>query len=159
DLVSLANRSEGFSGAELEQVVISAMIDASGQNRILADTDLARAPDQTVPLSVTMEEKVFELREWAATRCRRATSDSRVTQMLEDEQRHAALLPRDETGKPLEAWESLAEHGQMKAAVVEYLRKCGGAIFPQLQEQFARWFPPTGGLGLSLRSDPNIVLW
>lgn len=158
DLISIANRSEGFSGAELEQVVVSAMIEAYGQGRILSDADLERARDQTVPLSVTMEEKVFELREWATTRCRRATSDSRVTQMLEDEQRHAALLPRDETGQPLEAWESLAEHGQMKAAIVEYLRTAGGAIFPELQEQFARWYP-AGELGLSLRSDPNIVLW
>ena len=45
----------------------------------------------TVPLSVTMEEKIFELREWARTRCRAATPDSRVMQMLEDESRLSEL--------------------------------------------------------------------
>ncbi|MFN0050899.1 MAG: AAA family ATPase [Planctomycetales bacterium] len=159
DLAELANKTEGYSGAELEQVVISAMIDAYGLGRVLSQEDLDKSRDQTVPLSVTMEEKVFELREWASSRCRRATSDSRVTQMLEEEQRHAARHPTEESGETLETWASLAEHGQMNAAVIEYLRKRGDVIFPQLQQDFARWLPPSGELGLALRSDPNIVVW
>lgn len=159
DLPILANRTEGYSGAELEQVVISAMIDAYGQGRVLSDEDLEKSRDQTVPLSVTMEEKVFELREWASSRCRRATSDSRVTQMLEEEQRHAALAPSEESVQAQEAWSSLADHGQLNAAVIEYLRRNGQAIFPQFQQDFAKWMPPTGELGLALKSDPNIVLW
>ncbi|HTI50481.1 MAG TPA: AAA family ATPase [Planctomycetaceae bacterium] len=159
DLGQIAGRTEGFSGAELEQIVISAMIDAYGQGRVLSQEDIDKSREQTVPLSVTMEEKVFELREWASTRCRRATSDSRVTQMLEEEQRHAALLPDDDGGVAGEAWVSLAEHGQLNAAVIEYLRKNGRAIFPQLQQDFAKWLPPTGELGLALRSDPNVVVW
>lgn len=159
DLPDVANRTEGYSGAELEQIVISAMIDAYGQGRVLSQEDLNRSREQTVPLSVTMEEKVFELREWASTRCRRATSDSRVTQMLEEEQRHAAMLPPDDSAPEIEAWMSLAEHGQLGAAVVEYLRRKGTVIFPDLQKDFAKWLPPTGELGMALRSDPNVVLW
>ncbi len=39
DLSSIANKSEGYSGAELEQVVVAAMIDAYGQGRVLAQED------------------------------------------------------------------------------------------------------------------------
>src|SRR4029077_7063740 len=110
DLSKLANKTEGYSGAELEQIVVSAMIDAYGQGRVLAQEDLEKSREQSVPLSITMEEKVFALREWAASRCRRATSDSRVTQMLEEEQRHAEFLDDEETK---EQWMELAEHGQL----------------------------------------------
>jgi ATP-dependent 26S proteasome regulatory subunit len=159
DLAKIASRSEGFSGAELEQIVISAMIDAYGKGRVLSQEDIDRSREQTVPLSVTMEEKVFELREWASTRCRRATSDSRVTQMLEEEQRQSTLLSDDEAAPAPEPWMSLADHGQLNAAVIEYLRKNGGAIFPQLQSDFAKWLSATGELGLALKSDPNVVVW
>src|SRR5262249_44880994 len=119
--------------------------------------DLDRSRDQTVPLSITMEEKVFALREWASTRARRATSDSRVTQMLEEEQRHAEFLEDEDEAK--EQWMELAEHGQLKAAVVEYLRRCDMALFPRLQDDFARFLTTSGEQGLALRADPNVVLW
>jgi SpoVK/Ycf46/Vps4 family AAA+-type ATPase len=89
DLTQLSERTEGYSGAEIEQVVISAMFDAYTYGRKLTQQDLLDAQEQTVPLSVTMEEKIFELREWARTRCRPATPDSRVSRMLEEESRHA----------------------------------------------------------------------
>lgn len=158
DVAELATRSEGYSGAELEQVVISAMLDAYGQKRLLTDEDLERSRDQTVPLSVTMEEKIFQLREWAATRCRRATSDSRVTQMLEEEKRRGEDIEPVQKAKTA-AWSNLAELGQTNAAMVEYLRKFDGATFPQIQEAFAPYLESTGGLGLALRADPNVVLW
>ncbi|HVV99269.1 MAG TPA: AAA family ATPase [Planctomycetaceae bacterium] len=89
DVEKLANRTEGYSGAELEQVIISAMFDCYTTGRRLNTDALIDAQEQTVPLSVTMEEKIFELREWARTRCRPATPDSRVMQMLEEEARMA----------------------------------------------------------------------
>ena len=157
DLARIANKTEGYSGAELEQIVVSAMIDAYGQGRVLAQEDLERSREQLVPLSVTMEEKVFELREWANTRCRRATSDSRVTQMLEEEQRQAQFL--EEEAEQKEPWMELAEHGQLNAAVVEYLRRCDVAPFPKIQDDFAPFLTTAGDQGLALRSDPNVVLW
>lgn len=158
DLSKLANKTEGFSGAEIEQIVVSAMIDAYGQGRLLSQEDLDKSREQSVPLSVTMEEKVFALREWASTRCRRATSDSRVTQMLEEEQRDAEFLDDDEE-KAKEQWMELAEHGQLNAAVGEYLRRCDAALFPNLQDDFAPFLTTAGDQGLALRSDPNVVLW
>jgi hypothetical protein len=161
DLDSIAERTEGYSGAELEQIVTAALIDAFGEGRLVNDDDLERCRRQTVPLSVTMEEKIFALRQWAESRCRRATSDSRVTQMLEEEQRHGLqagyAIPVPE--KELATWAALARHGQLKAAVTEFVRTNGETLFPVLQETLAEYFPTSGEQGLAVRTNPNTVLW
>ena len=161
DVIDLAKRSDGFSGAELEQIVITAMIDAFGQGHILQSDDLERAWRSTVPLSVTMEDKIFALRNWAQDRCRRATSDSRVTSMLESEERHDALqLPEDDDDqKPLAPWVQLAHSGQLKAALVEFVRADGDVLFPDLTEALSPFMEVTGDQGLAARANPNTVLW
>lgn len=159
DVADLASNTEGFSGAEIEQIVISAMLDAYGSGGILSQEDLQQSREQTVPLSVTMEEKVFELREWAASRCRRATPDSRVTQMLDEEHRRGEMEQDDSHAKSKDPWIALAEHGQLSAAVVECVRRNDHITLPQLQELLADYLEAGGEQGLSLRSDPNIVLW
>ena len=70
----LAALSEGFSGAEIEQAVISAMYEAFFGDRGLTDEDLKKSIRETVPLSVTQAEQIRELREWAATRAVLATA-------------------------------------------------------------------------------------
>jgi len=159
DIHDLATRSEGFSGAELEQIVITAMIDAFGQGHILQHEDLERAWRSTVPLSVTMEDKIFALRNWAQDRCRRATSDSRVTSMLESEAREDSLrLPEsDEDETP--AWAQLAHSGQLKAALVEYVRASGDVLIPELAEALSPFMEIGGDQGLAVRANPNMVLW
>jgi hypothetical protein len=162
DLRELANQTEGFSGAELEQIVVSGMVDAYGEGQVLSQAKLIRAREQTVPLSVTMEERIFALREWAATRCRRATSDSRVTRMLDEERRQEVVSSGEHpvaAAKAPETWENLAEHGQLNAAIVEYLRKHDIALFPKIQEDFTGYLTTSGDQGLALRSDLNVVLW
>ena len=62
--------TDGYSGAEIEQIVNSAIIESYSQGRMLTDEDLEQSRDRTVPLSVTMEDQIFALREWARTRCR-----------------------------------------------------------------------------------------
>lgn len=161
DVVDLATRSEGFSGAELEQIVITAMIDAFGRGHILQHDDLERAWRSTVPLSVTMEDKIFELRNWAQDRCRRATSDSRVTSMLESEAREDSLqIPADdEDDGALPAWAQLAHSGQLKAALVEFVRADGDVLFPALVDAMAPYMEATGDQGLAARANPNTVVW
>jgi len=69
DLDVLAEDSEGFSGAEIEQAVVSAMHDAFA-NKCELDTGLIRkALQSSPPLSVTMAEKVEALQAWAKNRC------------------------------------------------------------------------------------------
>jgi SpoVK/Ycf46/Vps4 family AAA+-type ATPase len=63
----LVDRTEGFSGAELEQTVIEAMHLAFGEGRELAETDLIAAASQVVPLSRTAREQLEALRVWASS--------------------------------------------------------------------------------------------
>jgi SpoVK/Ycf46/Vps4 family AAA+-type ATPase len=65
DLGALAAASEGFSGSELEQAVVSAMYTARAQEREVTQADLLAEIRQTRPLSVVMAEQVTALREWA----------------------------------------------------------------------------------------------
>ncbi|MCX7703617.1 MAG: AAA family ATPase [Planctomycetota bacterium] len=66
--------SEGYTGAEIEQAIISALYDAFDDGkRPLTTEDIIRSLKETVPLSVTMAESVNNLRRWAKGRCRPAT--------------------------------------------------------------------------------------
>ncbi len=73
DLELLRNHSEGFSGAEIEQVIISALYDAFEHGRPLTTEDIVRSLQETVPLSRTMAEHISALREWSKTRARSAS--------------------------------------------------------------------------------------
>lgn len=69
DLDALVKVSDGYSGAEIEQAVLSAMhrayADRTEPNTAHVYNALAGSP----PLSVTMAEKVATLRAWAKGRC------------------------------------------------------------------------------------------
>jgi SpoVK/Ycf46/Vps4 family AAA+-type ATPase len=73
DLDLLALSSEGFSGSEIEQAIISALYDAFDAGRDLTTEDILASFEETVPLSQTMEEEITGLREWAQTRARVAS--------------------------------------------------------------------------------------
>ena len=75
-LSQLSGISEGFSGAEIAQAVISACFDAFAERRSVVVEDLLRTIAQTVPLSVTQAEQITRIREWAQTRAVSATSES-----------------------------------------------------------------------------------
>lgn len=68
DLDGLAEHSNGFTGAELEQAVVSARYRVAAEGSALDTEALRRAIDETVPLSVTMAEEVQALRDWARSR-------------------------------------------------------------------------------------------
>jgi SpoVK/Ycf46/Vps4 family AAA+-type ATPase len=65
---ALAAATEGFSGSEIEQAIVSAMYTAHAQSRDVSQADLLAEIKQTRPLSVVMDEKVSEIRSWAAGR-------------------------------------------------------------------------------------------
>ncbi len=69
DLSKLALSSKGFSGAEIEQVVVSALYEARAGRFPLDTSGIFVALRQTRPLSVLRAEKVAALRAWAADRC------------------------------------------------------------------------------------------
>lgn len=68
DLVALAKKSEGFSGAEIEQAVVSALYAATAAREPLSTQTILEEIGRTRPLSVVMAEKVQALRDWAASR-------------------------------------------------------------------------------------------
>jgi SpoVK/Ycf46/Vps4 family AAA+-type ATPase len=74
DIAMLAREAHGFSGAEIEQVVISALYDAFEHDREITTEDLLCAIRETVPLSVTMREEIGDQRAWAKGRARMATT-------------------------------------------------------------------------------------
>jgi hypothetical protein len=69
DLAALAAAAEGFSGAEIEQAIVSALYDAAGAGAPPDQAHLLGALAQTRPLSVLMREQVDALRTWALGRC------------------------------------------------------------------------------------------
>ena len=74
DLNKLALESDGFSGAEIEQVVVSALYTAFTEEAEITEKILLDEIKLTHPLSETMAEKVAALREWAKDRTVRANS-------------------------------------------------------------------------------------
>ena len=68
DLSSLARESEGYSGAELEQVVVSALYTAYAANSPLTDDLLLDELGRTPPIVSTAREKIADLRAWARGR-------------------------------------------------------------------------------------------
>jgi len=74
DLNALAEATVGYSGAEIEQAVISAMYDAFNLDRDITTDDILKVAKQSIPLSMTMKEKIDMLRFWAGTRARPASS-------------------------------------------------------------------------------------
>jgi len=68
DLDYLAEESVGFTGSEIEEVVVSGLYTAFSEEETLTTEALEREIRGTVPLSVTMAEKVDSLRSWAKSR-------------------------------------------------------------------------------------------
>jgi len=68
DVTALAEASDGFSGAEIEQAVVGALYTAHALGQKLAHAHLAAELARTRPLSVVMAERIEALRLWARDR-------------------------------------------------------------------------------------------
>ena len=68
DLDGLAQASDGFSGAEIEQALVSALYSMASGAGVLTNELLLAEFRATRPLSVLMAEQIAALREWAAAR-------------------------------------------------------------------------------------------
>jgi len=73
-LLELSQMTEGFSGAEIEQIVISALFEAFSQDRPLLKEDLIKSTENMIPLSVTQSEQIVQIRNWANVRAVAATA-------------------------------------------------------------------------------------
>jgi len=69
DLGELAKSADGYSGAEIEQAVVSALHE-SFENKTEMTTDLlVKCVKASPPISVTMAEHIEQLYQWAQGRC------------------------------------------------------------------------------------------
>ena len=68
DLSRLAEASDGFSGAEIEESVVAGLFSAFSANAPLSTEMLLTEIGKTRPLALTMTEKIGELRAWAQDR-------------------------------------------------------------------------------------------
>lgn len=68
DLDRAASAARGFSGAEIDAVVQTAMYAAFASKQEVSTQSLLNAISQTVPLSTTRAEEIQSLREWADKR-------------------------------------------------------------------------------------------
>jgi ATP-dependent 26S proteasome regulatory subunit len=76
DMGKLVQSTAGYSGSELEEIIVGALYDTfdEGQGQTDIDTDrLVQAAREVIPLSQTMRERLAEMREWSKSRARRAS--------------------------------------------------------------------------------------
>jgi len=73
NLEMLKKFTQGWTGAEIEQSVVSALTRCRLEDRELKDVDLLDATANVVPLSKTMKEQVDLVRRWAFDRAVRAS--------------------------------------------------------------------------------------
>lgn len=97
DLELAAAATEGFSGAEVEQVIVEALFSVYGLKEDIETADLVLAARSMVPLSLTMRKSIHKRRLWAVGRTVSASSDSDVMRVLEqpdnvDAQKEALYL-------------------------------------------------------------------
>jgi len=68
DINTVADAADGFSGAEIEQAIVSSLYAAHAQSAQLSTRHLLEELKRTRPLSVVMAEKIGTLRRWAEGR-------------------------------------------------------------------------------------------
>ncbi len=68
DLAALAARAEKFSGAEIEQAIVTSIYTCSARREPMSTAHIEHALDSTVPLATMLAEKIERLRIWAKDR-------------------------------------------------------------------------------------------
>ena len=68
DISLSAQITEGYSGAEIEQAIQTAVFEALAEHRPIVQQDLMVAFSRTVPLSTTMAEQIKKIEAWAYKR-------------------------------------------------------------------------------------------
>ena len=75
---NLADSTEGYTGAEIEQIFIEAMYSGFAKGKEPTVSDLNAAIMSTVPLSKMMGKQVKELQEWSKNKARSASAKEKV---------------------------------------------------------------------------------
>ena len=94
-MMRLSDQTEGFVGAEIEQVVVSGLFEAFSESRSLKIEDFERSVRNTVPLSVTQAEQIRAIRDWANVRAVAATTLEQRAEYVQPPQKSQAATAAD----------------------------------------------------------------
>jgi SpoVK/Ycf46/Vps4 family AAA+-type ATPase len=83
-VAQIARELEHWSGAEVEQMVSSALFRAYAERVELSEAHLRASARELVPLATLYEEKIQALRQWGQTRARRASADRKTLDLFGD---------------------------------------------------------------------------
>ncbi|MCP4133340.1 MAG: AAA family ATPase [bacterium] len=83
DVEMLAEATLGYSGAEIEQIIISALYDAFDSKEEISDERLIQSIKEIIPLSQTMQEQMNKIREWAKSRARKTSLNTYADELEE----------------------------------------------------------------------------
>lgn len=95
----MAELTEGFVGAEIEQITISALFEAFNENRGVEIEDFEKVIKNTVPLSITQSETIMAIREWANIRAVAATTLEDRNKYVEKRNTSSMQLLQDDINK------------------------------------------------------------
>ncbi|MCA9524109.1 MAG: AAA family ATPase [Myxococcales bacterium] len=73
DIKKLVAASQGFSGSEIEQAIVSGLYDAFYAAREIDTETIVNSAQEIIPLSYTMKERIDWMREWSKSRARIAS--------------------------------------------------------------------------------------
>ena len=74
NLDKLADLAIGFSGSEIEEIIVSALYDAFDDGKEITQEYIENTIKSMIPLSKTMEDSIKGTREWAKIRAKKASS-------------------------------------------------------------------------------------
>lgn len=77
DINQCVKASEGFSGAELEEAVVSGLYSAFHHDRDLTGIDILRAIKNTQPLSISKKEQMDAMTKWAENNAVNASTEAK----------------------------------------------------------------------------------
>jgi ATP-dependent 26S proteasome regulatory subunit len=77
DIKKLVDATEGYTGAEIEQVIIDAMFVSFGEKSEITTEHILSVIEQTSPLSTINSSQIERLRSWSKNRCRSASSTTK----------------------------------------------------------------------------------
>jgi SpoVK/Ycf46/Vps4 family AAA+-type ATPase len=75
DIPRIVAATQGFSGSEIEQAIVSALFDAFEAKKDIDTDSVVRSCNEIIPLSYQMKERIDYMRDWAKSRARRASLD------------------------------------------------------------------------------------
>lgn len=99
ELSALVAATEGFSGSEIEQILVGARYLAFGKSEVFKQEHIVRSIGETVPLSKTMRDRIDALRSWAQHRARPASillNDSETSDRFEERRNSLEVMTKDE---------------------------------------------------------------